>query len=302
MDTFLPLAVLLGMTAVAVALSERSRRASVLGYGEAPVASYGGAPAVAIARIEAARLLRHPVAWLGLAGTVAATIGSWSDPVIGSRWLWLGFLLYPLLGGLFIALHLAATRDRRAGSNELAATLPTGRSQRTVAHLLTVAVLTVPIAAVWYGVVYARLGWRWTAPLEGNGWSAVWEPGLVELVQPLLVVAVVLSIAVAASRWWSHPIASVLVALLLLISPFFWMVPLMVEGGPYGHYETLVYIGEVTAGELAWHLVFLVGLLAFTVAGALLRDDRRRGVLVLAAVGLVGMVVGFGLQSPVTPG
>lgn len=302
MSDLLPLSVLLGITAVAIALSERGRRAAAVGYDQVPVDGYGGRAVVAIARTEAARLIRHPVVWLGLAGTVAATVSSWSDPALGSRWLMLGFLLYPLLGGLFIASHLAVARDRRAGTDELAAALPVSSARRTAGHLLTVAMLAVPIAAVWYVVVYARLGASWTAPLEGNGWNAVWEPGMAELAQPALMVVIVLSIAVAAGRWWWHPIAAVLIPLLLLISPFFWMVPLMVEGGHYGHWQTQVYVGEVTDAHVAWHLVFLFGMLTLAATGALLREDRRRPLLVIAALAVVGIVVGFALQSTVTPG
>lgn len=302
MVDYAPLAFLLGLIAVAVAVAERSRRASRAEFSGASLPGYAGPTTVAVAGAEAVRLVRHPVTLLGLAGTVATTANSWSEPALGSRWLWLGFLLYPLLGGMFIASHLAVSRDHHAGMAELAASFPADTAQRTVGHLLAAAMLTVPIAVAWYIVVGARLGWRWTAPLEGNGWSATWEPGVVEMSQPLLVVAIVLSIAVAAGRWWRHPLAAILVPLLLLFSPLLWMVPLAMEGGQHGHWETHVHVGEVTTTQLAWHLVFLAGLLTLAVVGALLWDDRRRRFLALAALGLVAMVAGFGLQGTVSPG
>lgn len=301
MDAYLPLAILLAMAAVALAVSERNRRRAFVGYvGDVGFPGRWGAAAV-LARTEALRLVRHPLTLLGLAGTVAATAASWDEPMLEARWRLLGFLLYPLLGGMFVAIHLAVARDRRTASEELTSSLPLGAPARTVGHLLAGLLVTVPLAGAWYAVVYARLGGSWSASLAGTGWSATWDPGVAELLQPLLIVATVLTIAVAAGRWWRHSVAAVLVPVLLLISPFLWLVPLMMQGGHYGHYETGHYVGEVTDGQLAWHLLFLVGTLGLAGTGALLRDRRRRGLVVAATLALVAVVVGFGLQQTVPP-
>lgn len=301
-DQMIPLAVLLGVAAVAVTLSERSRRVAVVGYREVAVAGSRVGPGLEIARFEARLVLRHPLTWLGLAGTAAIMMQNWDEPMLGSRWVVLGFGLYPLLAGLFIVTHLAVSRDRRAGTDDLATTLPVGAVGRNTGHLLAAGVLLVPIVAVWAVVMYARLGWSWSAALEGEGWSAAWMPGAVELLQPLLVVAVVLGLAVAAGRWWTHPVAAFLTPIVVLFSPFMWAVPLIREGGHHGHYETRAYIGEVTQGELAWHLLFLVGLLGLAISGAYLRDDRRRGLFAVAVVALAAVVGGFAFTTAHTPG
>ena len=265
-------------------------------------------PALTISRVEAARLARNPLLWVGAvvtAGAIADVVPVWTRPSIGL----LALNMFPLAIGLFAAIHLSTGRDRHAGMDDLARSVPTGARTRTTAHLLAAAWIAVPASVAVVVATLAALGADRT--LEGaeilqgtpSGLWMRWTPGGLELAQPAFVVLIAAALAVAAGRWWPHPAAAFLVPL-LLFSPVGWNahgVPLHLAAGPRWTATadgTGALLGHVTTTTLAWHAVFLSGYLALGVAGALLRHDRRPAALALGAVGLAGMITGFVIKVP----
>jgi hypothetical protein len=292
---FGPVFILLAIAAVAVAIAERRARTTYVAAGAPlpPSGHYELGPAQTLARIEAGRAARHPLAWLGLAaGTLVIAFtatgrGLFADSLMPDVLL---PIFVPLLLGLFATLHLGAGRDRHNGMDELARTLPTGARTRTVGHLLAAGTIALPLGLAAIATVLALLGPDRTV----DGWT----PGPLELAQPAIAMLIVGALAVAAGRWWRHPTAGFLVPLLLFFSPMLWGVALYQRGGPHTAWGTDDYLGTITTTDLTWHLVFLLGYLTLAVAGALARHDRRPAVLAVGLVGLVAMVGGYVIKMP----
>ena len=287
---YLPLFLLLGIAAVAVAVAERrSRRVLLADGGPWPdTERYARRPSFGLSAIEAVRVFRHPLLWLGVAGAaVTATVyargvGGVTDillPIFG-----------PLLVGLFAAIHLGVGRDRHTGMTELGRTLPVGVRTRTVAHLLAAAWIAVPVAVAVVATVFVLLG----TSRDFEGWTL----GALEYLQPAFAVLIVVALAVAAGRWWRHPTAAFLIPVLLFFSPMLWGVALYMDAGPKTVWQTDHYLGTITATHLAWHWLFLAGYLAVAVTGALARHDRRPLFLTLAGLGLAAMVIGYVVKLP----
>jgi hypothetical protein len=297
---------LLAAVAVAVGLAERQRRrALVAAGGPWPGTERYARTALTLSRIEATLLVRHPLVWLGLAAsvaTVASVVPGWARPSIGL----LSLNVFPLAIGLCAAIHLAVSRNRRAGTDELARTLPTGPRTHTAGLLLAAAWLAIPLGALAVAATLAALGadrsLHGTGILPGTppGLAMTWTPGVLELVQPALVVLIAAAVAVAAGRWWPHASAAFLVPL-LLFSPVGFnahAVPLHLPAGPRRDPTTSGFLGHVSTTQLTWHLIFLGGYLTLATAGALAHQDRRPAVLAACAAGLAAMVVGFVIKVP----
>ena len=297
---------LLAAVAVAVGVAERRSRLALMAAGRPwPGTERYARTALTLSRVEAARLVRHPLVWLGLAAsaaTVASVVPGWARPAIGL----LSLDFFPLAIGLCAAIHLAVSRNRRAGTDELARTLPTGSRTQTAGLLLAAAWLAVPLGALAVAATLAALGadrsLHGTRILPGTppGLAMTWTPGVLELVQPALVVLIAAAVAVAAGRWWSHAAAAFLVPL-LLFSPVGFnahFVPLHLPAGLRWDPRAGEFLGHVTTTQLTWHLVFLGGYLTLATAGALAHHDRRPAVLAVCAAGLAGMVVGFVIKVP----
>lgn len=244
-----------------------------------------------LSRVELLRFVRHPLVILGLA--LVAVLARAMLAGDESRVVMNGLGLWPLLLLGFATMHLAVSRDRRARVEELVGSMPAGSETRTVAHLVSVAVVAVVVAVVWLGLILVVLGPDRTATVRTWSYSGIeWTPSPFELAQPLLVAAAVLALAVAVGRWWRHPVAGFLVPLVLFMSPLMWFLPPVVEGGLVEQGGRLV---ELPPAAVGWHLVYLAGWIAVAGSAALLRHDRRPLLVVLAVVGLVGVVAGFAL-------
>jgi hypothetical protein len=298
--------------AAAVGVCEWRRRVALAAAGgQTPSTErYLVGPALVLARVEAGRLVRHPFLWLGLAGTVLAVSGLFTFQTVAAlRILVIDF--FPLLIGAFAAIHLAVGRDRRTGMEELAHTLPAGPRTRTLGHLLASAWLAAPLAVAAVATVLARLGPDRT--LVGDDVlpstppvALAWTPGVLELAQPALAVAIVLALAVAAGRWWRHAAAAFLIPLLLISNYGLNAhgVPLYRPSGPrwapdgFAGHTAGEFLGHVGTWQLGWHAVFLAGYLTVAVALALARHDRRPVVLALGGVGLAAMIAGFVVKTP----
>ena len=297
---------LLTAVAIAVGLAERQRRRALVAAGDPwPSTERYARTALTLSRVEAGRLVRHPLVWLGLAAsaaTVTSVVPGWARPAIGL----LSLDFFPLAIGLCAAIHLAVSRNRRAGTDELVRTLPSGSRTQTTGLLLAAAWLAVPLGIVAVAATLAALGadrsLHGPGILPGTppGLAMTWTPGVLELVQPALVVLIAAAVAVAAGRWWSHAAAAFLVPL-LLFSPVGFnahAVPLHLPAGPRWDPSAGEFLGHVTNTQLTWHLIFLAGYLTLATAGALARHDRRPAVLAACTAGLAGMVVGFVIKVP----
>lgn len=280
-------AVLLAGTVAAIVTSRR-RRGFVPTLGAA-TDGYQLTSVGSLSRVELARFVRHPLAIAGV--LLVAVLGRSLDLGDESRAVLNGLGLWPVLLLGFVVVHLAVTRDRRAGTGELSASLPVGTSTSTVAHLVSAAVVALSLGAGWVTFVLALLGADRTTTVRTWGFSGIeWTASIPELAQPLLVAPMVLILAVAVGRWWHHPAAAFLVPFVLFMSPLMWIAPPVVEGGMV---ESAGQLIQAPAGAVGWHLLYLAGLTVSFVAVALLRHDRRPTLGAAVAVGVAGAVAGF---------
>lgn len=282
------LATLLGAGLVAAVVIDRRTPSAP------DVATFTPAAALALAWVEGRRLLRHPLVWMGAAAApVALAFASGQDWQVRAGLT--GSYLSPLAVAGFVVVHLAVSRDRRAGIEELATSLPLGPRTRVPAHLASLLWLVVPATTGWMVLVWWRLGRSGTLHIQGGRVSYVWQPSLAELAQGPLMLLVALLIAVAAGVWWRHPAVGVVLALLLFVSPVMWMVPLTIDVGPIApHLQNRVV--HVDGVYLAWHYLFTVGLAVLAVATALLRHGSRLRWGVVAGLAGAALWAGFVLQ------
>lgn len=285
------------------------------------------APFVALARLEAGRMLRHPAPWVGIALWVAASLAtlssepSWSSAQYQSLQASAVFLA----AGVSVAAAYAAGRDRFGLAEDAPVRAEDRAAARLVGGLALVALTALVVAA---GALWLR--WTGGVPL-GN------EPGrtlhaqfsVPELFQPVALSAFAVAAGAAATRLLRHPLAAsiVLFVLWFLAGPAYWTVngpvlrwfaPVMVqpynvevapaaadpltlpptwllEGpGPFQPYwARLVVVPELAA----WHDLYLVALTLLAAAVALPGRYRRP----LLVVGAVLVVVAVALQARVTP-
>lgn len=249
--------------------------------------------ALLLARVEGLRLLRHPLVWVAAA---AAPLGL---PDGGQDWQvrsgLTGGYLSALATASFVLVHAAVSRDRRAGTEELAASLALGPRTRVPAHLLSSLWLVVPATIGWAAYVWWRLGSSGSLPIRDATVAYIWRPPLAELAQGPFMLLIALLVAVAAGVWWRHPAVGVVIPLLLFFSPVMWMVPLVVDVGPIAPYLQ-DRVADVPGVYLAWHYVFMVGLAVLAVATALLRHGSRQLWGAMAGVAGVALWTGFLLQ------
>lgn len=255
----------------------------------APAAG-GFTPSVSLllARVEGARLLRHPLLWLGIAAIPFGFPGGFNQDW-AVRWGVTGSYLSAAGLAGFGLIHLAVSRDRRSGTDELAASLPTAAATRVPGHLLSTLWILVPVLPLWALFVWWRLGSDGGMTIVDGIVSYRWDPPLAELVQAPVLLLVVLLLAVAAGVWWRHPVVAVLIPLLLFFSPLLWVMPLAIDAGPIAPYLQNRVV-DVGYGHLPWHYVFMAGLGTLSVAAATLRRGSRRlwgSVAVLAMVAIV---------------
>lgn len=246
-----------------------------------------------LARFEARQLLRHPSI---VVGALLAGFGLWlvwseddaGDVLVhgGGTNIGLAFVLFAF--AVLIGANLGALRARRHGAVELLASMPMPEASRTSAHVLSVGAV-VPLVT---GVVLAiDLVWQRRPLTIGH--------------LPLDLVATVLLLVVGAgasgvlvARWAPHPAAgaAAVIAIIVLQVNFRagdvnlrW---LHFVGGEA--YDTPFDIQPV-----AWHLVYLVALIALAAVLAVARSGfDRRVSLVLGGVLAVLVLSGWMQTRP----
>jgi hypothetical protein len=259
----------------------------------------GGAPAVdaaaprraalALARVETVRMLRHPV-------TVVATlflVVTWV-----SSWLLLGTSRYPvlqdldrdsaigmmiLLGGAALVVgNLAVLRTHRDGTAGLSQVLILPDPARTVAHLLA----TVPLAGFGAVLIVARM------VVLGVWTPAAGHPDPYELAVGPVSVLLLGALGVLLGRLTRSAVVAPLALLVMLadivaLEPLtnggqtMWLAP---QGGPAPAMPVPVSLLGRPAGA---HLAYLVGVAGLLAVVAVLRAGGR-GVR-LAVAGLVAL-------------
>jgi hypothetical protein len=265
----------------------------VMGVRSAPEASE---PAVrALALQEARRLLLHPVLLVGFAA-LAVTAG---DELLTSNSSRGAFTLVDSVTSYFpgvfavLAANLVASRDARAGADDLVGSAPLRAAHRTRALCLA---SLAPAALALVAVAGMHL-----ALLADDRYLAT--PSVWHVLQGPVTVLGGCLFGVLVARWLPYRGAAV-VALVALVAANVWTADggarhpfgFMVSWAAWGPYGDL-WVGLVP-GSAAWHVAYLLGLCGLAAAGAVLRDSRRSGVIELAALSAVLAVAGGVGQLP----
>ena len=238
-----------------------------------------------LARIEALRIVRHPAFLLALLGTLYTLIQE-RGADMQQLWMLNGQAFVTLGVGTFLAAFLNASRVHRDQADELYAALPTSAGTRTGALLLSV------LAAAGVAAVVAAVAWLLAVGSDGTiviDLEAL-SPSLLEPAQVPLIVAAFGTLGVAFGRWTPQPALAPLLTIALWVGPLAWSIP-------WVSMSTVPYLGgrDWVVGPPGWHLVFLTGV-SLTASGlALLRDVRRVETVLIAAGGVLAIVLGLAL-------
>ena len=259
---------------------------------------------IALAGVEARRLLLHPLVLAGVALSVLAVIAGAQRDGQAQSFLLMGVAVLPLALGTFVAANLAALRSTRAGAEELLDTLPQDVRVRTGAQLLAL-LAAVPLAIALLALAYLLFGAGDGLIISQYGTRRV--PALIELAQgPLLVLAlgafgVLLGRVVPFAQLAALLVVAIVFAEVPLAAwapetPLRWAVPLVNDiiavpdtwapcepGSGYLCGE----IARFDTAAMAWHLLALTAIAAAASAAALTRGRAARAGLAVTAVCVV---------------
>ncbi|TWD80809.1 hypothetical protein FB561_1902 [Kribbella amoyensis] len=262
----------------------------------APVAPQTGGAVFALTRIEAVRLLRHPVVLLALVALAAWWLLPWilgtaqnSFPVLHEQDQATAFPAMVVGFAALVAANRAVLRAHRHGTEELYGVRLVPRWGRTAAHLLAV----VPLAVLVSGAAIAHVAALSTVP------AAVGRVNPAELATAPALVLLLGASGVLLGRLVRSPAGAPLAVVLLLFGSFAGDI---IRASADGSARWLGLVGlqlgneqaftpDLLARPAGWHALYLVGLALF-VAGAVLLRDRGpwvpvAGMLVVAVLGTV---------------
>jgi hypothetical protein len=265
-------------------------------------------PAVlALARVEARRLLRHPLFLAGLVLNALALVSMAGATSGQERTSMLSGMVALGLGiGTLLAANLAAMRDHRSGTGELLAPLPRGVTTRTTAQLLAL-LWTVPLSAAVVAIAYVAFGAGDGLVMDQFGTTRV--PAFIELVQAPAGVLALGAAGVLLGRIAPTPLLGPLVVAGLLTvetvltaeGSLQWLLPFaadmelqpdsQVPCTPTDSDSTCGVITGYDTAAMGVHLVYLAGMTAVCAAAALARRTRTRVAAAGAAVALVGLML-----------
>lgn len=243
---------------------------------------------------EGARIVRHPIALLGLLYTaVTVLVVGDNGPRDAFDVLSVGpTFSYGVL--VYFAAHLVATRDRRACTTELLSATPAPVTHR-VAGLCVAALLPAAVCAGFVAGVHV---------MQTARDLYVVAPGVWHLVQAPLTVLGGALLGIMVSRWTTLPGA----ALLVMVAMVAANVRISNAGGSLGPLGTQVswavwgdgreWVG-LHPGSPAWHAGYLAALCAMAATGAFLRAATHtwRVLAIGAGFSAVAVVTGV-LQLP----
>jgi hypothetical protein len=222
-----------------------------------------------LARVQAIRIMRHPVFLLGLGWYVVLVgVGERPHGLYAEYSTVTGSVAYVVGPIAFFAANLVATSGRRSGADEWTPSLPMTRLHRTTALLLAclapaafAAVLDLAVLLLIrsYGGLDMHVYWQHLASV------------------PITVLGgAVLGVAVARLLPWT---GVPLVVVVGLVSFNLWITTKDPYLGFYVDFPVWTtpanMVPAMVPGDPSWHLVFLLALTGLAACGALLRDARR---------------------------
>lgn len=233
------------------------------------------ATARAIALVEGRRVLRHPATIVGALGSTAAAVlfHLGNVPLLDRDVPSLSAAAAPLAAGTFVALHLAASRIRRDGTQEIVGTVPVAAPTRTVG---------LALAALWpaaLALIWAILG---VGVMAVSGGLA--RPDLADLLATPAFVLFAGTFGVAAGRWAPSPVVplATVPVLTVVLGELSARADVAVRLMPWADWFTSRGLIEMWPREPWLHLGYVVALAVSFAALAVLR--HRRSVLVGAFV------------------
>lgn len=261
-------------------------------HARASRAASSGPLWLALGRVEARLLARHPATVLG--SCLALYWLTWRFwgvlPVLPRDDATVGEAMLLLSGGALLAAHWSTLRSRRHGTEEILATTATVRRDRVIASLFA-AIGPAAVAAV------IATGWLVAAKLVGGAGV----PHAAELLAAPALVALAAVIGTAAATWGPRSITAALVLLVVVgIQGWddFWgieagsdVVPLLTPWMS-AHPPFHANVADLRPDEA--HLVWLAALAALFGALAVMRVGARRRA---ASVGAVAVAVAVGAAS-----
>lgn len=222
---------------------------------------------LALAWVEARKMLRHPAYLLGL-GVAMVLVGVPQGGSIRIEFLMLGMGLSLVIGTLFAA-NLGALRSRRDGTDELFGSAPAPLAARTAGQLAAVALGPVAVTCVWAIAVGVMSD-------AGVG-DFPDELRPIMLVQAPLIVAAIGTLGVATARVIPHVVGGPIVLALHMFTGLIWALPWAV-------FETDLSLN-------LWHLGYLMSAIVVLSSVAFLRDRVRTVPMITLAVGLSAAVL-----------
>jgi hypothetical protein len=267
----------------------------------------------ALSRLEGRRLVRHPAVLVGLAFGAALLINNrLAESNVPTGFEGLRMLAIPLAVGTFIAANLGALRNRRHGTAELYEAEPLSARHRTAAHLLSV-LWAVAVAVLVAGLTLVTLSVSGGLDVGFVDGIRHRTPTIVEVALGPTVVGLFGVVGILMARW----IPSVFIPLLAVVAAFpyllieawtlaegpsGWYTPLWsaaVEGGSWfevGGGNGYSPIHDFAVAALAWHLVFLIGLIAIGSVIALAKHGWTRRLFLAGGVGVGVAALGAVMQ------
>jgi hypothetical protein len=276
------------------------REASATDAGAAPGDGRGRAAAwrvtLAIARIEAARLIRHPATVIGLtmSSGIAILVLVSIVPVVQREAAELAAIALPAAGGVLLAGHLAASRLERDDVLPLASVAPSTAATRT-AGLLVALLGPATVAALWTSAVLLLM------PLTGGAHTGTIDgiPALGDVLAPSATVLLFGALGVALGRWLPATLAGFFV--LPLLAAGLLMVYDVVKG--FAVSRLLPVADWVDPNDMIqmrprapWAHLLYVLLLTAVVAGIALCRDRATAPVVAGTIACVAATAAVAVQ------
>lgn len=252
--------------------------------------------ALSLAQVEGRRLLLHPAPLLALVPVLIYSVGMIAQTDAQNVvWIYLGWFFLPSCGTM-IAANLAALRSRRAGTEDLFASLLLSSRRQTAAHLLSLAWAVAALAVLLAAFTWSLYTWTDKTVEFGD------RPQLAVLIFGLAngpaLLAAFGAFGVLLARWLPHLFVAPLAAVgLFAFSGVFsdttrnslhWLAPVATYSDRL----------DEPAAAMGWHVLYLLGVALVFGALALLRCGRDARVLAAGGAGLALVAVAATLMLP----
>lgn len=291
----------------------------------------GRSTLTALARIEARRLVRHPVLLAGVVATLVQETSllwdiptnRWADDAYSSMATWTF-----LIAATFIVATLAATRDREDTTAETFRAVAPSQRDRTVALLLAglVPVALAAALSLYVAVLVIRAGGIPVGEARGTG---LFRLSAAEIASPVAQTAAAFAAGVATARVTRSRAVGVVVGVVgsFFLVDGFWLwswfpaaflTPVslapraahalgsfpsreVLQQSPLldlpDSYDPQFYAVQMEVARVGWHGVFLVGVTLLFAGLALARSSGTRWhPLRLVLAGAVVAALGFAMQ------